>query len=145
MMALTRFPCSPGMSGVTGGHTVRHCPLGGLCGGVAQDARSFAVMSIRTTGLALTAIAVGASMATAAPASAGGVGDFLSPAFATTCTNDHGAHANGVTTRGTGAGDGNLAGLPIGSPANHCGGAGADPLSALGSAAGGLPVGLNTD
>ncbi|GGU61606.1 hypothetical protein GCM10010274_58160 [Streptomyces lavendofoliae] len=59
----------------------------------------------------------------ASPAWAGGVGDFLSPAFGTKCTNHHGTHADGMTTSGTGAANGNLAGLPIGSPANQCGGA----------------------
>ncbi|MBB5940375.1 chaplin family protein [Streptomyces zagrosensis] len=33
------------------------------------------------------------------------------------------AHAKGATTSGAGAGSNNLAGLPITSPYNHCGGA----------------------
>lgn len=59
----------------------------------------------------------------ATPASAGGVGDFLSPAFGISCVNHHGSHAEGAAGPGTGAADGNLAGLPIGIPMNHCGGA----------------------
>ncbi|GHB27917.1 hypothetical protein GCM10010331_12870 [Streptomyces xanthochromogenes] len=63
-------------------------------------------------------------MVTAVPASAGGVGDFLSPAFGTDCANlNTGAQAAGHTTQGSGAAGGNLLGLPIGSPLNHCGGA----------------------
>ncbi|MEU9982091.1 hypothetical protein [Streptomyces sp. NPDC050856] len=72
----------------------------------------------------MTAAALGAVLTSAAPAAAGGVGDFLSPAFGTLCTNHHtGAHADGTTTHGTGAANGNLAGLPLGSALNHCGGA----------------------
>ncbi|MER7110590.1 hypothetical protein [Streptomyces sp. NPDC000229] len=69
-------------------------------------------------------IAAGVSVATAAPASAGGVGDFLSPAFGTSCANQNtGARATGTTHHGTGTAGGNLAGLPLGSALNHCGGA----------------------
>ncbi|MFI1377235.1 chaplin family protein [Streptomyces longwoodensis] len=79
------------------------------------------------TALGLLAASVGAGLASASPASAGGVGDFLSPAFGTSCTNQHtGAHADGITQYGTGTAGGNLAGLPVGSPLNQCGGA--DPL-----------------
>nr|BAK19903.1 hypothetical protein [Streptomyces rochei] len=75
-----------------------------------------------TTALALAGAAA-AGLATAAPAEAGGLGTFLSPAFGTTCANlNTGAHAHGTTTRGSGTAGGNLAGLPIGSPLNHCGG-----------------------
>ncbi|MFI8194282.1 hypothetical protein ACIF8T_37080 [Streptomyces sp. NPDC085946] len=83
-------------------------------------------MSMRTTATAwgLTAAAAGTVLVTTTPASAGGVGDFLSPAFGTSCANHHtGAHATGATTHGTGAADGNLAGLPLGSALNQCGGA----------------------
>ncbi|MEG8277528.1 hypothetical protein [Streptomyces sp. AHA2] len=60
----------------------------------------------------------------AGPASAGGILPIGSPAFGTSCANHHtGAHANGATTTGTGAANGNLAGLPLGSPLNQCGGA----------------------
>ncbi|MFF3018198.1 hypothetical protein [Streptomyces sp. NPDC057939] len=69
-----------------------------------------------------SAVAAGGLLA-ASPAAAGGIGDFLSPAFGTSCTNHHGTLAGGVTTSGTGAGDGNLLGLPLGSPLNQCGGA----------------------
>ncbi|WP_353963737.1 chaplin family protein [Streptomyces sp. NBC_00083] len=55
---------------------------------------------------------------------AGGIGDFLSPAFGTSCANQNtGAHANGATTHGAGSASGNLAGIPLGSPLNQCGGA----------------------
>ncbi|MFJ9698361.1 chaplin family protein [Streptomyces fradiae] len=57
------------------------------------------------------------------PAWASGVGDVLSPAFGTDCANHHGTRADGITTHGTGAANGNLAGLPLGSPFNQCGGA----------------------
>ncbi|WP_228978361.1 hypothetical protein [Streptomyces sp. DH12] len=60
---------------------------------------------------------------TASPAAAGGVLPIASPAFGTSCTNHHGTRADGTTTHGTGAANGNLAGLPAGSPLNHCGGA----------------------
>lgn len=62
------------------------------------------------------------------PAWAGGIGDFLSPAFGTSCANHNtAARAEGTTTQGTGAANGNLAGLPIGSPMNQCGGADLKP------------------
>ncbi|MEU3071544.1 chaplin family protein [Streptomyces sp. NPDC006906] len=82
-----------------------------------------------TAAALLTAVAAGAGMVTAAPASAGGVGDFLSPAFGTDCANlNTGAQAAGNTTRGRGAAGGNLLGLPIGSPLNQCGGADLTPV-----------------
>ncbi|GAA0611802.1 hypothetical protein GCM10010394_47010 [Streptomyces crystallinus] len=60
----------------------------------------------------------------ATPASAGGIGDFLSPAFGTNCANHNtGAHADGLTHHGTGTAGGNLAGIPVGSAVNQCGGA----------------------
>lgn len=77
-----------------------------------------------------TGIAVG-GVSTAAPASAGGIGDFLSPAFGTSCANHNiGSSSVGNTTAGTGTLNGNLAGLPLGSPLNQCGGADAVPYSA---------------
>ncbi|WP_228974818.1 hypothetical protein [Streptomyces sp. DH12] len=76
------------------------------------------------TAFVLTATAAGTILATTSPATAGGVGDFLSPAFGTSCANHHtGARAEGATTHGTGAANGNLAGLPLGSALNQCGGA----------------------
>ncbi|MGI5484870.1 chaplin family protein [Streptomyces lavendofoliae] len=72
----------------------------------------------------LIGAAVGGSIAGAAPASAGGIGDFLSPAFGTSCLNQRvGAHATGETRHSAGSAGGNLAGVPIGSPFNQCGGA----------------------
>ncbi|MFD9566041.1 hypothetical protein [Streptomyces sp. NPDC059994] len=63
------------------------------------------------------------------PASAGGAGDFLSPAFGTSRSNLYnGAQAAGSITYGTGAAGGNLLGFPIGSPFNQCGGAGLPTL-----------------
>jgi hypothetical protein len=87
-------------------------------------------MTRRTTTVlsALTA-AVGAGVGLAAPASAGGIGGFLSPAFGTLCaTHDTGAHADGLTRQGTGTVGGNRAGVPIGSALNQCGGADAPAL-----------------
>ncbi|MEV6551717.1 chaplin family protein [Streptomyces sp. NPDC051597] len=81
-------------------------------------------MTSRRALAALTLTATASTVLAAAPASAGGVGDFLSPAFGTNCANRHtGSHATGTTTAGTGAATGNLLGLPLGSPANQCGGA----------------------
>lgn len=78
----------------------------------------------RNTLVGVAAVAVGMTLGTATTASAGGIGDFLSPAFGTACANlNNGAHANGLTRSGTGTAGGNLAGLPIGSPLNQCGGA----------------------
>ncbi|WP_307161154.1 hypothetical protein [Streptomyces rishiriensis] len=58
-------------------------------------------------------------LGTAAPATAGGIGDFLSPAFGVSCANlNNGTQANGTTTQGTGAANGNLAGLPVGNALN---------------------------
>lgn len=72
----------------------------------------------------VAAVIVGTGAATAAPAAAGGVGDFLSPAFGTACANlNNGARATGATTHTTGTAGGNVAGLPLGSPLNQCGGA----------------------
>lgn len=77
-----------------------------------------------TTALAVSAAVAAAALGTATPAAAGGVGDFLSPAFGTMCDNlNNGAHAIGSTTSGTGTAGGTLAGLPIGNPVNQCGGA----------------------
>jgi hypothetical protein len=89
-------------------------------------------MTMRNTAtvLALTVSAAGAVLTTSSPAAAGGVGDLLSPAFGTSCANRHtGARADGATTHGTGAADGNSAGLPLGSALNQCGGADAPLVS----------------
>lgn len=76
------------------------------------------------TALALTATAVAGGVVVAAPASAGGIGDFLSPAFGTSCANHQvGAKADGATTHSTGSAGGNLAGLPLTGALNQCGGA----------------------
>ncbi|MEU8966959.1 chaplin family protein [Streptomyces sp. NPDC048491] len=81
------------------------------------------------TATTLIATAVAGSVLAADFAVAGGVGDFLSPAFGTDCANlQTGTQASGSTTRGTGAGGGNLLGLPIGSPLNQCGGADAPSI-----------------
>ncbi|MGZ3097144.1 hypothetical protein [Streptomyces sp. H72] len=90
----------------------------------AALSRSLIMIKRKTTAtLALATAALGSGLATATPASAGGIGDILSPAFGTTCGNHGSTHATGVTTHTTGAANGNLAGLPIGSPLNQCGGA----------------------
>ncbi|MFW3470110.1 hypothetical protein ACN24M_01215 [Streptomyces microflavus] len=78
--------------------------------------------------LTLSAAAIGTALL-GSPAHAGGVGDFLSPAFGTDCENHHTTpYATGTTTAGTGAAGGNLLGLPLGSPLNQCGGADAPGL-----------------
>lgn len=83
---------------------------------------SSARRALTIVGLGTTAI--GLSLPIAVPASAGGIGDFLSPAFGTNCANHHTRpHATGTTTAGTGTADGNLLGLPLGSALNQCGGA----------------------
>lgn len=83
--------------------------------------------SAARTALAIAGVGtsvVGLSLATAGPASAGGIGDFLSPAFGTNCANHNSRpHATGTTTAGTGSLDGNLLGIPAGSALNQCGGA----------------------
>ncbi|MBT2369703.1 hypothetical protein J7E88_31650 [Streptomyces sp. ISL-10] len=57
------------------------------------------------------------------------MGDFLSPAFGISCANhDTAPRLDGATRHETGTASGNLAGLPIGSPLNQCGGADLAPL-----------------
>ncbi|MFD3780738.1 hypothetical protein [Streptomyces sp. NPDC058612] len=74
--------------------------------------------------ITLIVVTVGCGGFATAPAWAGGVGDFRSPAFGTSCANhDTGAHNAGDTTTGTGTLTGILAGLPLDSALNHCGGA----------------------
>jgi hypothetical protein len=83
-----------------------------------------------TTAAVITLAGLGTGLVTAAPASAGGVGDFLSPAFGTSCANQETApRIDGTTHHETGTASGNLAGLPIGSPLNQCGGADLAPLT----------------
>lgn len=83
--------------------------------------------------LTVAASAATAALAAAPSASAGGVGDLLSPAFGTDCVNWNARpHAAGKTTAGTGTANGNLLGLPLGSPLNQCGGADLDSASNAG-------------
>ncbi|MEV5358648.1 hypothetical protein [Streptomyces sp. NPDC052693] len=89
---------------------------------LARD-RSPNMIRRKTSTVTLTALAAATTLASAPSASAGGIGDFLSPAFGTNCTNHHGARAEGTTTHGTGTANGNLAGLPLGGALNQCGGA----------------------
>ncbi|MFQ3556001.1 hypothetical protein QZN11_04215 [Streptomyces gramineus] len=85
---------------------------------------------ICTTAFAIWAAGTTASLGAASPAAAGGVGDFLSPAFATSCANQHtGANAAGKTTNGTGTANGNFLGLPLGTALNRCGGADAPSIA----------------
>jgi hypothetical protein len=84
------------------------------------------------TACTLTAATAAASLLSAVPASAGGVGAFLSPAFGTECSNHNaGALAGNATRSGTGTAGGNLVGLPVGSPINQCGGADVPGLQRL--------------
>lgn len=84
------------------------------------------------TASCLTALTLGLA---AAPAAAGGILPIASPSFGTSCGNHGASHASGTTTHGTGAVNGNFAGLPIGDPFSHCGGA---ELGGLGGLVGGL-------
>ncbi|WP_228974759.1 hypothetical protein [Streptomyces sp. DH12] len=94
------------------------------------------------TTLGATATLLGAGLAGAAPAAAGGVGDFLSPAFGTACANlNNGAHADGATSHGTGTGGSNVAGVPLSNALNQCGGADAPFVGSFASLAKrGLPT-----
>ncbi|MER7408480.1 hypothetical protein ABT373_40120 [Streptomyces sp. NPDC000070] len=76
-----------------------------------------------STAMVLACTTFGAGIAVAPSAVAGGIGDFLSPAFGTACANHGSPQASGTTTWGTGAAGGNLAGLPVGTSLNQCGGA----------------------
>ncbi|GAA2651168.1 hypothetical protein [Streptomyces lunalinharesii] len=73
--------------------------------------------------LGVTTVALGAGLATAAPATAGGIGVFASPAFDNTCITLH------RTTRAVGrmvnqpAIGSNLLQAPVQVPYQHCGGA----------------------
>ncbi|MFJ5678206.1 hypothetical protein [Streptomyces sp. NPDC093097] len=71
-----------------------------------------------------TLTALGAGLANAGPASAGGVIAVLSPSMDNTCAELGKAmrHTAG-TTHGSGTADGLLTALLIDSPLNHCGGA----------------------
>ncbi|MEU6488401.1 hypothetical protein [Streptomyces sp. NPDC046887] len=70
------------------------------------------------------ALAVTGGLPAAPPASAGGIGDFLSPSFGVHCANlDNGARLDRATHRSTGTAAGNVAGVPLGSALNQCGGA----------------------
>ncbi|GGS80386.1 hypothetical protein [Streptomyces badius] len=81
------------------------------------------------TALAVAAAAIGTGFAAAEPAAAGGIGDFLSPAFGTGCENHRiGAHATGATTSGSGTASSNTGRLPLLSALNRCGGADAPAL-----------------
>ncbi|GGZ97075.1 hypothetical protein GCM10010371_66160 [Streptomyces subrutilus] len=83
-----------------------------------------------TTALIIWAAGTTAALGAISPAAAGGVGDILSPAFGTNCANQRtGADAAGRTTNGTGAANGNLLGLPLGTALNQCGGADAPSIT----------------
>ncbi|MEV6720403.1 hypothetical protein AB0M94_05675 [Streptomyces xanthochromogenes] len=76
------------------------------------------------TALAVVAAAIGSGLVAAGPAAAGGVGDFLSPAFGTDCENHRiGAQATGATTSGSGTVSNNNGKLPLLGALNQCGGA----------------------
>ncbi|MFD5161106.1 hypothetical protein ACFWMJ_24025 [Streptomyces hawaiiensis] len=82
--------------------------------------------------MGFTVTVAGAGLITATPASAGGIGDFLAPAFGNGCANQNtSARAAGETRHGTGTAGGNVAGLPVGSPFNQCGGADLPALSGV--------------
>ena len=85
------------------------------------------------TALGLTAAALGAGLATAAPASAGGIIVVASPSFENTCANGHSSGASGPTTHGPGGVSGLVGQIPLTSPLNHCGGADLIPTNELGT------------
>lgn len=64
----------------------------------------------------------------AVPASAGGILPIASPAFGNSCGNHGTGRTSAATTHGTGTASGNVSGLPISGPGNHCGGADLQPL-----------------
>ncbi|MEU4213674.1 hypothetical protein AB0F13_27455 [Streptomyces sp. NPDC026206] len=70
------------------------------------------------------AVLAAAQVASAAPASAGGLGGFLSPALGNGCANQHlSAAARGAAVSHPSAAGGNLLGVPVTGPLNQCGGA----------------------
>jgi hypothetical protein len=73
--------------------------------------------------LSLVGTSLGIGLANAAPASAGGIGGFLSPAFGTNCANHSTTESTGDTIHGSGAANGLLASVPVSNPSNQCGGA----------------------
>lgn len=76
------------------------------------------------TVLGLTTAALGTGLASAAPASAGGIIVFASPSFDNSCTNTGtAAQSAGDTTHSSGTANGPLAAIPAETPLNHCGGA----------------------
>ncbi|GAA3126960.1 hypothetical protein ACH4UY_15310 [Streptomyces longwoodensis] len=76
----------------------------------------------------LTAVAMGAGIASAEPAAAGGIGVIGSPAFDNTCiTIDHTSKAVAETVHTSGFLN-NVAQLPLSNPYQHCGGADLGPL-----------------
>ncbi|WP_125522968.1 hypothetical protein [Streptomyces sp. WAC 06783] len=79
------------------------------------------------TGLGLTAAATGAGLVAAAPAAAGGILVFLSPAYDNSCASLGHAKTAGSTTQGAGTVGGLLAAAPVSSPTNQCGGADVHP------------------
>ncbi|MFH8405382.1 hypothetical protein ACH4FX_11505 [Streptomyces sp. NPDC018019] len=69
----------------------------------------------------MAAAAFAGGLTAAAPAFAGGVGAFLSPAFGNACAQHTGPRTGGATTYGAGPG-GLLVALPFGGSVNQCGG-----------------------
>ncbi|KWT56756.1 hypothetical protein ADL21_37920 [Streptomyces albus subsp. albus] len=73
--------------------------------------------------LGLTAATVGSGMVTAAPAAAGEIPVFLSPAYTNNCANHGHARTAGGPLQSAGTVNGLLAAVPVSSPTNQCGGA----------------------
>ncbi|MFH8343543.1 hypothetical protein [Streptomyces sp. NPDC018045] len=72
--------------------------------------------------LGVVAAVCAQTLAAAAPASAGGVGAFLSPAFGNRCAQGASPHAAGATAHGAGTGTGLLVGISFGGSVDQCGG-----------------------
>ncbi|MGW5820318.1 hypothetical protein [Streptomyces noursei] len=75
------------------------------------------------TALGLTTATLGAGLAAAAPASAGGIAVIASPSFDNSCANSQSTDASGPTRHGAGTASGLRTQLPADTPLNHCGGA----------------------
>jgi hypothetical protein len=75
------------------------------------------------TALVAWAAALGAGIATAAPAAAGGIIVIGSPSYNNFCANGHSSGPAGATRQVMGSVSGLLGQLPVSGPLNQCGGA----------------------
>lgn len=82
-------------------------------------------VEVRSTGvrIAVLGAVAGAALIPAGAAHANVVG-IGNATFGNACVNQGGTTAAGATVSGSGLGSGNLAGLPLSLPRNHCGNSG---------------------